>query len=97
MLETQGSTDSSMSMHSSQSDSIQARLSELSPKELAECLTYIESALFLNIRPTDCVAFIKKLEGDATAVITALQRKNDQVRVGSHIPHQYDSELSSYA
>jgi hypothetical protein len=57
----------------------QARLSELTPADLAECLTLIEGRLFLSIRVSDCVFFLKNLGGDAAAAITDAQYKNEQV------------------
>ncbi|KAG9013016.1 hypothetical protein FRB94_004409 [Tulasnella sp. JGI-2019a] len=72
--------DSSLSMYSRDSGSShQARLSELTSRELAECLTHIQSRTFYLIRPTDCVRYLKNPKANPNAPISLLENKNEQI------------------
>ncbi|KAG8861995.1 hypothetical protein FRB96_002438 [Tulasnella sp. 330] len=73
------SSQSIFSMESTTRSILRAHLSELTPRELAECFTIIESQLFYVIRPTDCVVYLKKPKANPDSPISLLVHKNEQL------------------
>ncbi|KAG9014368.1 hypothetical protein FRB94_012774 [Tulasnella sp. JGI-2019a] len=56
-----------------------ARLSELTPRGLAECLTHINGMLFYRIRPTDLVTYLRNPNPNPNAPISLLKHKSEQL------------------